>query len=80
MAAILGASRGSGREGEAAVVASRPAGVATHGYPALPQHLSDLGGGLTGSVEHLLVGESDGCPAIDRGIEIALEVPVPCGC
>jgi Pyridine nucleotide-disulphide oxidoreductase, dimerisation domain len=61
-ASILGvvARRGSSREVEAAVLASRPAVVATHGYPALPQHLSNLGGGLAGSVEHLVVGESDG--------------------
>ena len=59
---ILGvvARRGSSREVEAAVLASRPAVVASHGYPVLPQHLSDLGGGPAGSVEHLVVGESDG--------------------
>ena len=54
--------------------------MATDADPMLSHHLSDLGGSLTRSVEHLLIGEPDGCPAIDRGIEVALEIFVPCAC
>lgn len=52
--------------------------MALHSHPVLTHHLGDLGGRLAGVVEHLAVGESNGRSAIDRGIEIALEVFAPC--
>ena len=42
-------------------------------------HLSDFGGSLTRSLEHLLVGKSNRRLAMDRRIEVAFEILVPRG-
>lgn len=51
--------------------------MTTHSDSAPSQNLRNLRCGLTWPVKYLLIAESDSRPAIDRGIQIALDIVVP---